>query len=107
MTHTICGPAGREYSIGDVTRLLGVSKKWILQREANGLLPSPRRTLGGHRTYNPEDLARIREIATSSEGIGKPADVVRGRIALLNQKGGAMSPSAMWRVVKRAGDEEA
>ena len=88
MTHTICGPAGREYSIGDVTQLLGVSRKWILQREASGLLPPPRRTPGGHRTYNTEELARIREIATSGEGTGKSAEVVRGRIALLNQKGG-------------------
>jgi chromosome partitioning protein len=89
MTQAISGPAGREYSIGDVTRLLGVSKKWILQRETSGVLPAPRRTHGGHRTYSTEDLARIREIVGGEEaGGGKSADVVRGRIVLLNQKGG-------------------
>jgi chromosome partitioning protein len=88
----------REHSIGDVARLLGVSRSWITKREEMNVLPVPRRTPGGHRTYTTEELHSIREIARS-EGVqaleqphqlplAKRPKFVSSRIAVLNQKGG-------------------
>ncbi len=78
--------AGREYSVGDVARLLGVSPAWIKDREARGLLPTPRRTPGGHRTYNTEELHRLREIAHDGQSASRLS--LGARICLINQKGG-------------------
>jgi chromosome partitioning protein len=85
----------REYSISDVLRLLGVSRNWIIKREEAGVLPSPRRTRGGHRTYSTEELHQLRDLA-AAEGLSLPGlpngkkkpRPIRTRIAVLNQKGG-------------------
>lgn len=92
--------SGREYSMGDVARLLGVSRSWVKNREENGTLPQPRRTPGGHRTYNTQELHQIRDLALAAglrlpESPALPSEfpergvhLIRSKIAVLNQKGG-------------------
>jgi chromosome partitioning protein len=88
--------SGRDFTMNDVVQLLGVTRSWILTREKSGILPDPRRTPGGHRTYSTEDLHAIRKLAIQS-GLKIPevgpakqraVDLIQGRIAVINQKGG-------------------
>lgn len=85
-----------EYTVGDVERLLNVTRTWLVNREKKGLLPPPRRTKGGHRIYNTDELVTIRDLAKSN-GLRLPSDgmtpqklptVPKARIAIINQKGG-------------------
>ena len=96
MTTLHSGSAGRDYTISDVTRLLGVTRSWILVREESGHLPAPRRTTGGHRIYNSKEIAEIRALAVES-GLSIPETapparkgpyVPSGCIAIINKKGG-------------------
>jgi DNA-binding transcriptional MerR regulator/quercetin dioxygenase-like cupin family protein len=50
------------YPIGEVARLLGVSRSLLRLWEREGLI-SPQRTPGGHRFYTDEDVLRLRRIA--------------------------------------------
>jgi chromosome partitioning protein len=86
----------REHTISDVAQLLGVTRKWVETRENKGLLPTPRRTPGGHRTYSTDELHNIRELA-KAQGLKIPNEertvekspvLPSGIIAILNQKGG-------------------
>jgi DNA-binding transcriptional MerR regulator len=53
---------GALHSIGDVARLIKVSRRTIRLWKSERLV-SPRRTPGGNRLYSREDLARLRAIA--------------------------------------------
>lgn len=50
------------YPIGEVARLLGVSRSLLRLWEREGLT-SPLRTAGGHRFYTGEDVLRLRRVA--------------------------------------------
>lgn len=53
---------GELYPIGEVARLLGVSRSLLRLWEREGLI-SPLRTAGGHRFYTGEDVLRLRRVA--------------------------------------------
>jgi DNA-binding transcriptional MerR regulator len=69
--------------IGDVAARSGVSRKALRLYEAAGILPPPRRTASGYRTYGPEALAvlafvvRARRLGFRLEEIGEVVAVRR------------------------------
>jgi DNA-binding transcriptional MerR regulator len=52
--------ADRQFKIGDLARITGLSIKTIRYYERRGLLEQPPRTEGGYRLYGPEEVARLR-----------------------------------------------
>ncbi len=52
----------RTYPISYVAEELGVTAGWLRIGERLGALPRARRTPGGHRYYNPEDVDRLRRL---------------------------------------------
>lgn len=61
-------------SIGDLARATGVKPTTIRWYEAEGLLPPPARTEGGHRAYGRAHLDRLGFIRHARElGFGLPA----------------------------------
>ena len=65
----------RTYTIAEVAEALGVSPSWLRFGERLGAIPLARRTPGGHRYYNPEDLARLRRL-----GVGQRKKSLQERI---------------------------
>ena len=64
---------GARLRIGDVARSLGVSPSTVRSWERKGLI-QPQRDSGKHRRYQPEDLARLRDVrALLSRGYAPPA----------------------------------
>ena len=57
----------RHMSIGDLSRLTGVKPTTIRWYEAEGWLPPPARTEGGHRSYGEAHLRRLGFIRHSRE----------------------------------------
>src|SRR5216684_2756162 len=51
------------FLIGDVAAKSGVSRKALRLYETAGILPPPRRTASGYRTYGPETLAILAFVA--------------------------------------------
>src|SRR5260370_4861732 len=51
------------FLMGEVTARGGVSRKALRLYEAAGILPPPRRTASGYRTYGPETLAILAFVA--------------------------------------------
>jgi DNA-binding transcriptional MerR regulator len=49
----------RQFKIGDLARITGLSIKTIRYYERRGLLEQPPRTEGGYRLYGPEEVARL------------------------------------------------
>lgn len=47
---------------GELAAAAGVNQQTLRYYERRGLLPEPDRSLGGHRTYPPEALERLRMI---------------------------------------------
>ncbi|TWD82851.1 DNA-binding transcriptional MerR regulator [Kribbella amoyensis] len=47
---------------GELAAAAGVNQQTLRYYERRGLLPEPDRSLGGHRTYPPEALERLRLI---------------------------------------------
>ncbi|MHA6631954.1 MerR family transcriptional regulator [Pseudonocardia sichuanensis] len=47
---------------GQLARAAGVNVQTLRYYERRGLLPAPRRTLGGHREYDPESVTVLRVI---------------------------------------------
>jgi DNA-binding transcriptional MerR regulator len=65
---------GGVLSIGDLARATGVKPTTIRWYEAEGLLPPPARTEGGHRAYGRTQLDRLGFIRHARElGFGLPA----------------------------------
>lgn len=52
----------RDYKIGEVTALLGISADTLRYYEKIGLLPSVQRTASGIRRYLPKDISSLRFI---------------------------------------------
>jgi chromosome partitioning protein len=71
------------YSPTTFARLLGISKQELLEKEAEGNLPSPRRNARRDRFYKPEDVAAYR----NHLGLFSPVKSLRKQL-FLNFKGG-------------------
>jgi len=72
-----------DYSPTVFANLLGVSRQELLEKEAEGILPSPRRNARKERYYRPED------VSTNRNHLGLPSLVKTVRKQLfLNFKGG-------------------
>ncbi len=52
------------YTIGAVSRLLGVHRHTIARWENAGLIPPPRRLRGAWRTWSEQELAELRVAVT-------------------------------------------
>ncbi|MBS7789350.1 helix-turn-helix domain-containing protein [Roseococcus sp. SDR] len=64
----------KSLSIGDLSRATGVKPTTIRWYEAEGLLPEPGRTAGGHRAYAASHLQRLGFIRHARElGFAMPA----------------------------------
>ncbi len=67
------------FSIGEVARMAGVERRDLLQWEAEGRLPTPRRSGANHRVYDFDEARRVVDLGRGRQ---------RRRIAVVNQKGG-------------------
>jgi len=68
-----------QFSVGDVARMAGVERRDLLQWEADGRLPAPRRNGTNHRVYDFDEARHV---------VGLRRGLSRRRIAVVNQKGG-------------------
>lgn len=66
-------------SIGEVSRLSGVNIETIRYYERAGVTPRPARTAGGHRTYDQDQLQRLRFIRRGRE-LGFSLDELRAML---------------------------
>lgn len=55
------------FTIGALSKASGVNVETIRFYERSGLLPAPRRTASGYRSYHPEDAGRLRFIRRGRE----------------------------------------
>ena len=62
--------------IGEVAAKSGVSRKALRLYETAGILPPPRRTASGYRTYGPETLATLTFVAQARR-LGFHLDEIR------------------------------
>ncbi|MFC4169695.1 MerR family transcriptional regulator [Teichococcus aestuarii] len=74
----------RQMGIGDLSRLTGVKPTTIRWYEAEGWLPPPARTEGGHRSYGEAHLRRLGFIRHSRE-LGFPMADIRALLALADR----------------------
>ncbi|MBY0338831.1 MAG: helix-turn-helix domain-containing protein [Acetobacteraceae bacterium] len=74
----------RHLSIGDLARATGVKATTIRWYEAEGLLPSPARTEGGHRAYGQAHLDRLGFVRHARE-LGFPMPAIRELLGLADQ----------------------
>ena len=70
--------AQRPLRIGEVAELTGTTPRTIRYYEEIGLLPDPRgRAPGAHRTYEPEDVERLRELLDLKNLLGITLEELR------------------------------
>jgi MerR family transcriptional regulator, repressor of the yfmOP operon len=70
--------AQRPLRIGEVAELTGTTPRTIRYYEEIGLLPIPRgREPGAHRTYEPEDVERLRELLDLKSLLGITLEELR------------------------------
>jgi DNA-binding transcriptional MerR regulator len=70
--------AQRPLRIGEVAELAGTTPRTIRYYEEIGLLPDPRgREPGAHRTYEPEDVERLRELLDLKSLLGITLEELR------------------------------
>ncbi|MBY0338842.1 MAG: helix-turn-helix domain-containing protein [Acetobacteraceae bacterium] len=74
----------RSLSIGDLARATGVKATTIRWYEAEGLLPAPGRTEGGHRAYGEAHLGRLGFIRHARE-LGFAIPAIRELLDLADQ----------------------
>ncbi|MQA73590.1 MAG: MerR family transcriptional regulator [Solirubrobacterales bacterium] len=68
----------RPLRIGEVAELTGTTPRTIRYYEELGLLPNaPEREPGAHRTYEPEDAERLRELLELKSLLGITLDELR------------------------------
>jgi len=72
---TITTSRGKDFTIGQLSRLTGVNIETIHYYEDVKLLPKPPRTVGGHRIYDPTHLRILAFIRRSRELGFSPAEV--------------------------------
>ncbi len=74
----------RHLSIGDLARATGVKATTIRWYEAEGLLPAPARTEGGHRAFGEAHLNRLNFLRHARE-LGFPMPAIRALLDLTDQ----------------------
>ena len=90
--------------IAEVARLTGVGSATLRVWERRYGVPCPTRTLGGHRTYGPADVAAVRAVAALVDDGMRASEAAR-RIA--GHTGGdrdlvaAGSRTALWETIER------
>lgn len=70
-------------TIGEMSRRTGVNIETIRYYERVGVTPQPRRTAGGHRAYNDDQLKRLHFVRRSRE-LGFSLDEVRAMLRLVD-----------------------
>jgi len=78
---------GKRLSIGDLASATGVKVNTIRFYEGAGVLPQPSRTASGQRTYEVEDLKRLRFVRRTRE-LGFNLDEVRSLLDLSGDQEG-------------------
>ncbi|MFC0387673.1 MerR family transcriptional regulator [Muricoccus vinaceus] len=73
-------------TIGDLSRITGVKATTIRWYEAEGWLPAPARTEGGHRSYNQGHVRRLGFIRHARE-LGFPMNSIRSLLDLADRPG--------------------
>lgn len=73
--------SARILTIGKLAAGAGVNLETVRYYEGIGLMPKPARTAGGHRSYDPDHLERLRFIRRARE-LGFGIDAIRKLIAL-------------------------
>ena len=73
--------SARSLTIGRLANSAGVNLETVRYYERIGLMPAPARTEGGHRSYEPEHVQRLRFIRRSRE-LDFGIDAIRRLIAL-------------------------
>lgn len=73
-------------TIGELARATGTKVVTVRYYERIGLLPTPRRTAGNYRAYEPHHLARLRFIRRCRD-LGFTLDHVRELLELSSQEG--------------------
>jgi len=88
-------PDAPRLSIGDLARTTGVKPTTIRWYEAEGWLPPPARTAGGHRAYGEDHLRRLGFIRHARE-LGFPMESIHSLLGLAGRP--AESCSAAHRI---------
>ena len=73
----------KTYTSGELAERVGVNTETIRYYEREGLLPSPPRTSGGHRSYSHDHLKRLTFIRRSRE-LGFAMADIRDLLALVD-----------------------
>lgn len=71
------------HGIGSLSKETGVKIETIRYYEREGLIPSPPRTSGGHRSYDERHLKRLTFIRRSRE-LGFTLEEIRGLLVLVD-----------------------
>lgn len=79
--------------IGEVAAKSGVSRKALRLYETAGILPPPRRTASGYRTYGPETLATLTFVAQARR-LGFHLDEI-GEVVRLKRSGRCPCPHVL------------
>ena len=91
-------PARRRYGMAELCEALRTTPRTVRFYEEKGLV-SPQR-LGTHRTYGPQDLARLRLILAARLA-GGSLDDVRAILAVYDQPPGAARDQEILRIQRR------
>jgi MerR family mercuric resistance operon transcriptional regulator len=83
-----------EFTIGELSRRLGMNVETIRYYERIALVPRPPRTPGGHRSYRMESLRTLAFIKRSRE-IGFGIEDIRALLSLRGGQGSCMSAKAI------------
>lgn len=75
------GPGPAAVTIGEASRLSGVSAKMIRHYEAIGLVPAADRKTSGYRTYGPDDVHTLRFVGRA-RSLGFPIETIAELLAL-------------------------
>ncbi|AMN40473.1 MerR family transcriptional regulator [Rhodoplanes sp. Z2-YC6860] len=70
-----------DWTIGEISRLSGVSIETVRYWEREGLVPRPPRTTSGRRVYAPSDLKTLKFIRNSRD-LGFSLEAIRDLLAL-------------------------
>jgi MerR family mercuric resistance operon transcriptional regulator len=70
-------------TIGEMSRRTGVNIETVRYYERVGVMPKPRRTEGGHRAYDGDQLKRLHFVRRSRE-LGFSLDEVRAMLRLVD-----------------------
>ncbi len=71
--------------IGEMSRRTGVNIETIRYYERIGVMPRPRRTEGGHRAYDDDQLKRLQFVRRGRE-LGFSLDEVRAMLRLVDDR---------------------